>query len=139
MAGSNVNLVFTNRIRSIFTVLWSALVISGCCVSAHEMAATWAMNSLGAPALWLSLMSSAGTFPFLLFTVPAGALADLSPEANARFQLLAGLQRRLTALLSFLHRLTPEIILTNAVRAQPGTPPYLLQYGYDHRVRAKGA
>ena len=66
------------------------------------------MNSLGAPALWLSLISSAGTFPFLLFTVPAGALADLSPEANARFQLLAGLQRRLTALLSFLHRLTPR-------------------------------
>jgi MFS family permease len=58
--------------------LWSALVASGCCVSAHEMAATWAMNSLKAPALWLSLMSSAGTFPFFLFTLPAGALADLA-------------------------------------------------------------
>jgi MFS family permease len=42
------------------------------------MAATWAMNSLGASALSLSLMSSAATFPFFLFTLPAGALADLA-------------------------------------------------------------
>jgi MFS family permease len=58
--------------------LWLALIVSGCCVSAHEMAATWAMNSLGASALGLSLMSSAATFPFFLFTLPAGALADLA-------------------------------------------------------------
>jgi MFS family permease len=58
--------------------LWLALVVSGTCVSAHEMAATWAMNSLGASALALSLMSSAATFPFFLFTLPAGALADLA-------------------------------------------------------------
>jgi hypothetical protein len=60
-----------------FLRLWLALVVSGCCVSAHDMAATWAMNSLGAPTLWLSLMSSAATLPFFLFTLPAGALADL--------------------------------------------------------------
>ena len=58
--------------------LWLALVVSGCCVSANEMAATWAMNSLGASALALSLISSAATFPFFLFTLPAGALADLA-------------------------------------------------------------
>jgi MFS family permease len=58
--------------------LWLALVVSGCCVSAHEMAATWAMNSVGASALTLSLMSTAATTPFFLFTLPAGALADLA-------------------------------------------------------------
>jgi MFS family permease len=36
------------------------------------------MNSLGASALALSLMSSAATIPFFLFTLPAGALADLA-------------------------------------------------------------
>lgn len=35
------------------------------------------MNSLRAPALWLSLMSSAGTLPFFLFTLPAGVLAGI--------------------------------------------------------------
>jgi hypothetical protein len=47
----------------------SALVVSGCCVSAHEMAATWAMNSLGAPVLWLSFMSSAATLPLFLYEI----------------------------------------------------------------------
>jgi MFS family permease len=42
------------------------------------MAATWAMNSAGASPLTLSLMSTAATTPFFLFTLPAGALADLA-------------------------------------------------------------
>ena len=93
--------------------LWSALVVSGCCVSAHEMAATWAMNSLGAPTLWLSMMSSAGTFPFFLFTLPAGALADLADRRRLLRIFngwLAG-SAGLLALCSFLGGLTPAIIL----------------------------
>jgi len=93
--------------------LWSALVASGCCVSAHEMAATWAMNSLRAPALWLSLMSSAGTFPFFLFTLPAGALADLADRRrllrifNGWLACSAGLM----ACCALLGGLTREVIL----------------------------
>ena len=93
--------------------LWSALVVSGCCVSAHEMAATWAMNSLGAPTLWLSMMSSAGTFPFFLFTLPAGALADLADRRRLLRIFngwLAG-SAGLLAVCSFLGGLTPAIIL----------------------------
>jgi MFS family permease len=93
--------------------LWSALVVSGCCVSAHEMAAMWAMNSLGAPTLWLSLMSSAGTLPFFLFTVPAGALADLAARRRLLriFNCWLAGSAALLALCSFLGRLTPGIIL----------------------------
>jgi MFS family permease len=89
--------------------LWSALVVSGCCVSAHEMAATWAMNSLGAPALWLSLMSSAGTLPFFLFTVPAGALADLVDRRRLLrvFNCWLAFSAGLLALFAFLNKLTP--------------------------------
>jgi MFS family permease len=93
--------------------VWSALVVSGCCVSAHEMAATWAMNSLGAPALWLSLMSSAATLPFFLFTLPAGALADLVDRRgllrviNGWLACAAGL----LAFCAFLGALSREVIL----------------------------
>src|SRR6476660_6641935 len=93
--------------------LWSALVVSGCCVSAHEMAATWAMNSLGAPVLWLSLMSSAATLPFFLFTLPAGALADRADRrqllriSSAWLACSAGL----LACCAFLGGLTPAVIL----------------------------
>jgi MFS family permease len=93
--------------------LWSALVVSGCCVSAHETAAMWAMNSLGAPTLWLSLMSSAGTLPFFLFTVPAGALADLADRRRLLriFNCWLAASAALLAVCSFLGKLTPDIIL----------------------------
>ena len=77
------------------------------------MAATWAMNSLRAPALWLSLMSSAGTFPFFLFTLPAGALADLADRRrllrifNGWLACSAGLM----ACCALLGGLTREVIL----------------------------
>ncbi len=93
--------------------LWLALVVSGCCVSAHEMAATWAMNSLGASTLWLSLMSSAGTLPFFLFTLPAGALADLADRRRLLriFNCWLAGSAGLLAVGSFLGRLTPGVIL----------------------------
>ena len=74
------------------------------------MAATWAMNSLGAPVLWLSLMSSAATLPFFLFTLPAGALADRADRrqllriSSAWLAISAGL----LACCAFLGGLTPQ-------------------------------
>jgi hypothetical protein len=50
-----------------------------CLGSAHEMAGTWALNVLGAPTLWLSMMSSAAMLQFFLFTLPAAALACHDP------------------------------------------------------------
>jgi MFS family permease len=93
--------------------VWSALVVSGCCISAHEMAATWAMNLLGGSVLLLSLMSSAAALPFFLFTLPAGALADLADRrrllriSNGWLAGSAGL----LACCAFLGGLTPTVIL----------------------------
>src|ERR1700746_3533047 len=61
----------------VFRSLWLASVVSACCVSAHEMAATWVMNTLSPSPLFLSLLSTAAALPFFLFTFPAGALADM--------------------------------------------------------------
>ena len=72
-----------------------------------------AMNSLGAPVLWLSLMSSAATLPFFLFTLPAGALADRADRrqllriSSAWLACSAGL----LACCAFLGGLTPAVIL----------------------------
>jgi MFS family permease len=77
------------------------------------MAATWAMNSLAVPTVWLSLMSSAGTLPFFLFTLPAGALADLADRRRLLriFNCWLAGSAGLLAVCSFLGGLTPEIIL----------------------------
>jgi MFS family permease len=62
----------------VFLRLWLASVLSGTFVSAQDMAATWLMHDLGASALLLSLMATAASAPFFLFTLPAGAVADIA-------------------------------------------------------------
>jgi MFS family permease len=77
------------------------------------MAATWAMNSLGASALALSLISSAATFPFFLFTLPAGALADLADRRRLLrfFNGWLACSAGFLAVCAFAGGLTREIIL----------------------------
>jgi hypothetical protein len=54
-----------------FSKLWFAPLLLGFCVSAHDTAATWMMNSTSHSTLLLSLMSTAATLPFFLrFQLP---------------------------------------------------------------------
>ncbi|MGA7905481.1 MAG: MFS transporter, partial [Terrimicrobiaceae bacterium] len=62
----------------VFCRLWLASVLSGTFVSAQDMAATWLMHDLGGSSLALSLMATAASAPFFLFTLPAGAVADIA-------------------------------------------------------------
>jgi MFS family permease len=61
----------------LYRKLWFAILLSGTCVAAQDTAATWTMNMLGASTFLLSLISTVATLPFFLFTLPAGALADM--------------------------------------------------------------
>jgi MFS family permease len=77
------------------------------------MAATWAMNSLGASPLLLSLMSSAAAFPFFLFTLPAGAVGDLADRRTLLVvcNCLLASTAALMACFAFAGGLTKEVIL----------------------------
>ena len=61
----------------VFFRLFLASVLSGTVVSAQDMAATWVMHDLGASSFSLSLMATAASAPYFLFTLPAGVLADI--------------------------------------------------------------
>ena len=61
----------------VFCRIWLASVLSGTFLSAQDMSATWLMNDLGASSLSISLMATAASAPFFLFTLPAGAVADI--------------------------------------------------------------
>jgi MFS family permease len=63
-------------------MIWLASLISGTCASAHGTAATWAVNELSHSTLLLSMMSTFSSLPFFLFTLPAGALADMVDRAK---------------------------------------------------------
>jgi MFS family permease len=61
----------------VYRSMWLASLISGTCVAAHDTAATWTMNRVSDMPLFLTLMSTVASLPFFLFTLPAGALADM--------------------------------------------------------------
>ncbi len=61
----------------VFFRLWFAILFSGTFVSSQDVTATWLMHDLGASPFWLSLMATAASAPFFLFTLPAGAVADI--------------------------------------------------------------
>ncbi len=61
----------------VFCRLWFATLLSGTFVSSQDVTATWLMHYLGASPFLLSLMATAAAAPFFLFTLPAGAVADI--------------------------------------------------------------
>ncbi len=61
----------------VFCRLWFATLLSGTFVSSQDVTATWLMDYLGASPYLLSLMATAASAPFFLFTLPAGAIADI--------------------------------------------------------------
>jgi MFS family permease len=97
-----------------FRTLWLASVVSGCCVSAQDMAATWVMNTLSASPLLLSLLSTAASLPFFFLTFPAGALADMV-DRKKLLMVMHGwlvLSAAGLAVLGALNLLNPFLLLT---------------------------
>src|ERR1700682_1051405 len=72
------------------------------------------MNALGASPLLLSLIATAASLPFFLFTLPAGALADLSNRRNLLIAVYLWLAAAagLLAVCTWLHWVHPYVILT---------------------------
>jgi MFS family permease len=75
-ASSSTSTWFALR-NPVFCRLWLATLLSGTFVSSQDVTATWLMHDLGTSAFWLSLMATAASAPFFLFTLPAGAVADI--------------------------------------------------------------
>jgi MFS family permease len=104
---------FTALRNPVYRKLWFAILLSGTCVAAQDTAATWTMNMLGSSTFLLSLISTVASLPFFLFTLPAGALADI---VNRRKLLcfmnlwLAG-AAVLLAILSSFQLLNPYVLL----------------------------
>jgi MFS family permease len=96
-----------------FRAIWVASVISGTCASAHGTAATWAINQLSHSTLLLSMMSTFISLPFFLFTLPAGALADMIDRARlVRItHLWLAASAVVLAILGWMHLLNGYLIL----------------------------
>jgi predicted MFS family arabinose efflux permease len=96
-----------------FRKLWAASLVSGTCVAAHDTAATWVMNTLTASPFLISLMSTVASLPFLFFTLPAGALADIVDRKKLLLlmNLWLAIAAAALAVLSWLHLLSTQVVL----------------------------
>ena len=80
----------------VFFGLWIAALLSGCCVSAHDTAATWLMNALGVSPFLLSPIGIEGQHGFLSSAKPGDGPVTVTmdfiiirPEAREKFPELA--------------------------------------------------
>ena len=60
-----------------FAVLWTATMVSNIGTWMHDVAAGWLMTSLSPSPFMVALVQTATTLPVFLFSLPAGALADI--------------------------------------------------------------
>lgn len=69
----------------VFKGYWLAALVSGTCVAAHNTAAFSVLGQESDSAILISLMSTLSSLPFALFTLPAGALADMAERKKILF------------------------------------------------------
>jgi len=100
----------------VFRRLWLAMVISGSCIGAHNTAVYWVLNKLGASTLHIALMATVSALPFALFTLPAGALADMVDRKKILLtvQIWHASIAFALAILWMAHLLNPYLILVSA-------------------------
>jgi MFS family permease len=60
-----------------FTVIWTASIVSNIGIAMFDTGSAWLMTSLNANPMAVSLVQAASSLPIFLFTLPAGALADI--------------------------------------------------------------
>jgi MFS family permease len=104
---------FTALGNPVYRTLWLASILSGTCVAAHDCAATWVMSKLSPSPIFLSLMSTVASLPFFLFTLPAGALADIVDRRKflCVMNLWLAIGAGLLAIFGSLQLLNPYLIL----------------------------
>jgi MFS family permease len=101
-----------------FRRLWIANVISGSAIAAHGTAAFCVLSSLAKSdsTLLLSLMATLSSLPSSLFTLPAGAVADLIDRKKilCAVNLWQAAVAICLAVMGVAHLLSPYVILASA-------------------------
>jgi MFS family permease len=92
------------------------MVVSGSCIGAHNTAVYWALHSLGGSTVLISLMATVSALPATLFTLPAGAIADIVDRRKILLavQIWHATLAFALAILWMAHLLNPYLILASA-------------------------
>ncbi len=97
-----------------FRWLWAGNIFSASGTFIQAVAGSWLMFELTGSNAWVGLMVASATLPLLFFALTAGALADMFKRTNLMLiaQGIMGASAATMAVLSYLDRMTPGILLT---------------------------
>jgi MFS family permease len=97
-----------------FGVLWAATVLSNVGAWMQNAAAGWLMTSLNSDPFQVALVQAATTLPMFLFSLPAGALADIVDRRRLLIavQIAGAALVALFAILVWLDWVTSNRLLT---------------------------
>jgi MFS family permease len=99
----------------VFKRYWLAALVSGTCVAAHNTAAFSVLGQETDSAILISLMSTLSSLPFAVFTLPAGALADMAERKKILYgtSIWQASVALCLAILALTDSLSPPIILVS--------------------------
>jgi MFS family permease len=99
--------------RAVFRTLWIASVAASLGTWMQSVAAAWLMTSLSPSPTLVALVQTATSFPFLIATLPAGALADIVDRRKLLIvvQVWMSLVSLALAVLTWVGAMTPALLL----------------------------
>ena len=99
----------------VFKGYWLAALVSGTCVAAHNTAAFSVLGQESNSTILISLMSTLSALPFALFTLPAGALADMTERKKILYgtSLWQASVALCLTILALTDSLSPHVILVS--------------------------
>ena len=99
----------------VFKGYWLAALVSGTCVAAHNTAAFSVLGQESNSTILISLMSTLSSLPFALFTLPAGALADMTERKKILYgtSLWQASVALCLTILALTDSLSPHVILAS--------------------------
>jgi predicted MFS family arabinose efflux permease len=99
--------------RAAFVMVWTASLISNIGTAVFDTGSAWLMTSLNANPMAVSLVQAAASLPIFLFTLPAGALADVidSRKFLIVVEMTIAILSAVFAFVVLLHLATPSLLL----------------------------
>jgi MFS family permease len=102
--------------QTAFTVIWTSSIVANIGAAMFDTGSGWLMTNLNATPMAVSMVQVATTLPMFLFTLPAGALADIiDPRRLLIFvEIIVTILAAIFAAVVSLHLATPAALLLTA-------------------------
>jgi predicted MFS family arabinose efflux permease len=102
--------------QSAFTVIWTSSIVANIGVAMFDTGSGWLMTNLNATPMAVSMVQVVTTLPMFLFTLPAGALADIiDPRRLLIFvEIIVTILAAIFATVVSLQLATPTALLLTA-------------------------